>query len=96
MGWSRIKLMFVGRECVGKTSLLKSFSRTLSVRTTTMNRVRECTRMRALCLTTTRAQGKEKQKQPKGKLLSTDGIDISDLEVPDKFKKGNADLKSLR
>jgi hypothetical protein len=52
--------------------------------------------MRALCLTTTRAQGKEKQKQPKGKLLSTDGIDISDLEVPDKFKKGNADLKSLR
>ena len=41
-------------------------------------------------------QGKEKQKDPKGKLLSTDGIDISELDVPDKFKKGNADLKSLR
>lgn len=70
MGWSRIKLMLVGRECVGKTSLLKSFSRLLS--------------------------GKEKQKGPKGKLLSTDGIDISELDVPDKFKKGNVDLKSLR
>lgn len=41
-------------------------------------------------------QGKDKQKDPKGKLLSTDGIDISELDVPDKFKKGNADLKSLR
>ena len=51
---------------------------------------------RVLVVLTRIQQGKEKQKGPKGKLLSTDGIDISELDVPDKFKKGNVDLKSLR